>query len=57
MKLYFIYFKRYIRNYPIRLTFLALGVGIAVLFVSFMGMLTDSIHATNWYFTARFGNN
>lgn len=47
MKLYFIYFKRYITNYPIRLAFLTLSVVIAVLFISFLGMLTDSIHATN----------
>ena len=47
MRFYLTYFRRYILNYPIRLTFLILGVTIAVVFVTFMGMLTDSIHATS----------
>lgn len=47
MKLYATYLKRYIRNYPFRILFLTLGVMITVLFISFMGMMTDSIHATN----------
>jgi putative ABC transport system permease protein len=54
MKLNFIYLKRYIANYPLRLTFLILGVTVAVLFISFIGILSDSIHATNQ--EKRYGN-
>lgn len=47
MKLYAVYLKRYIQGYKLRSAMLVFSVMISVLFITFIGILTDSIHATD----------
>ena len=47
MKFYTVYLKRYFQGYKLRTALLVFGVAISVMFITFIGILTDSIHATD----------
>ena len=47
MKFYAIYLKRYFEGYKLRTLLLVFGVAISVMFITFIGILTDSSHATD----------
>lgn len=47
MKFYAIYLRRYFQGFLLRTMLLVFGVSISVLLITFIGILTDSIRATD----------